>query len=187
MYLKTIYYVFGFFLLTSLKGFLGMPYQLLTYWKKFGHYIYFYCGSKIVVVCSVLSNVLWMFLMTEAKEFPLLLISKNLQEINANKSFMGNKCNMFSKGDIWVQADLKMWRKCEIIVQCVQCRECSVHSLVMCQQTWHTAAHVTVSRQRASFNTHLAFCISFEGQKQHTEKAKLLLATAAMVILKRFH
>lgn len=87
-----------FFLLSSLKGFLGMPYQLLTYWKRFGHYTYFYCGSKIVIVCSVLSNVLW----------------------------------------IWFKNVEKMWKT----VQCVQCSECSVHSLVMCQQTWHTAADV---------------------------------------------
>lgn len=51
----------------------------------------------------------------------------------------------------------------------------------------HDTRPPMLSRQRASFITRLAFCISFEGQKQLTEKAKLLLATAAMVILKCFH
>lgn len=44
-----------------------------------------------------------------------------------------------------------------------------------------------LSSQPASFFIHLAFWISFEGQKRLTVEAKLFLATAAMVSLKRFH
>lgn len=67
------------------------------------------------------------------------------------------------------------------------CSAASVAYILWSCVNKHDTRQLMLSQQRASFFTQLVFCISFEGQKQLTEKAKLLLATAAMVILICFH